>query len=252
MANAFLEGIGRFAREQFTPNSPTPSPGAQQTHGVHMCMIVDDIDEQNMGRCWVYCPGVSAPNPNLQVARYSPTRNPPNANGTPGTPIESMRQGFILASLLTPHAGSDRLSEQSNTPDGRNPGQGQSNGYGMFAQPRNGNQVAVTFMNGDPSRAYIMGHVPPTAETDMVPSYGPQQTTNATGAGYSTNVGPAYNVGTATTLVASSTIFNNETDAGRNQDSLRGPGCSSSTRETPSRVCGWKTPSYPATNAMGH
>lgn len=251
MANQFDDGIGRSARAAFTPDRPTPDHGFQN-HGIHMAHVVDDVDEQSMGRVWIYVPGVSAHNPNIQIARYSPTREPPDDKGAPGKPIESKRAGFIRAFPLSPMAGSDRLREQPNTPDGRDPGKGQSNGYGMFNQARNGDMLAVAFMNGDPSRAYIMGHVPKLAETDHVPSYRPAQAQNATGSGYSTNVGPTYNKGIDTQYAASSTLFHNETDSGRISDKLRGPGSSSSTRETPSRVWGLKTPGDPDTNMMGH
>lgn len=251
MVNQLKTGIGRAARESFTPTSPTPDSGFQ-VHGVHMATVVDDIDEQTMGRVWVYIPGISAHNPNIQISRYTPTRNPPDENGKPGKPIESMRQGFIRVFPLSPSAGSDRLREQPNTPDGRDPGSGQSNGYGMFNQARNGDMLAVSFMNGDPSRAFVVGHVPKQAETEHVPSYRPAKAQNATGSGYSTDVGPTYNKGHDTQYAASSTIFHNETDSGRISDKLRGPGSSSSTRETPSRVWGVKSPGDPDTNMMGH
>jgi hypothetical protein len=244
-------GIGRSAREVFTPDRPTPDHGFQ-TNGIHMAQVVDDIDEQSMGRVWVYVPGISAHNPNIQIARYSPAREPPDSKGAPGKPIEAKRAGFIRASALSPTSGSDRLREQPNTPDGRDPGKGQSNGYGMFNQARNGDMLAVAFMNGDPSRAFIIGHVPKLAETQHVPSYRPAKAQNATGSGYSTDVGPTYNKGIDTKYAASSTLFHNETDAGRISDKLRGPGSSSSTRETPSRVWGVKTPGDPDTNMMGH
>lgn len=251
MANQFDDGVGRSARAAFTPDRPTPDQGVQ-SHGIHMGHVVDDVDEQNMGRVWVYVPGVSAHNPNIQISRYSSTREPPDSSGKPGKPIEAQRGGFIRAFPLSPMAGSDRLREQPNTPDGRDPGAGQSNGYGMFNQARNGDMLAVGFMNGDPSRAYIMGHVPKTAETDHVPSYRPAKAANATGSGFSTDVGPTYNKGIDTKYAAAATIFHNETDSGRISDKLRGPGSSSSTRETPSRVWGVKSSGDPDTNMMGH
>ena len=251
MANQIDTGIGNIARQAFSPGRPTPQEGVQM-HGVHMATIMDDIDEQNMGRVWVYVPGVSAHNQNLKIERYSPARNPPKSDGTPGEPIEAMRSGFIRAFPLSPISGSDRLREQPNTPDGRDPGKGQSNGYGMFNQGRNGDMVAVGFMGGDPSRAFILGHVPKTAENDHIPNYMPAKAQNASGSGYSTDVGPTYNKGIDTEYAASSTLFHNETDAGRISDKLRGPGSSSSKRETPSRVWGVKTPGDPDTNMMGH
>lgn len=217
-----------------------------------MATVMDDIDEQSMGRVWVYIPGVSARNDNLRIARYSPTREPPGQDGAPGKPIENMRSGFIRVRALSPHSGSDRLRESPNTPDGRDPGKGQSNAYGMFSQARNGDMVAVAFMNGDPSQAYVLGHVHKTAETGHVPSYRPEEAKNASGSGFSTNVGPTYNKGIDTDYAASSVLFHNETDAGRISDKLRGPGSSSSTRETPSRVFGYKSPGDPDTNMMGH
>ncbi len=207
-----------------------------------------------MGSVWVHIPGVSAPNPALQIARYTPTRNPPAADGTPGAPIESKRQGFIKVFPMSPHAGSDRLRETAKTPDGRDPSKGESNGYGMHNQARNGDMVSVVFMDGDPSRGFILGHVPKTAETDHVPSYGPVKVPAATGTGYSTDVLPGLNRGIegGTTQRAATVLAQNLTDSGLVKDSLRGGGSSSSTRETPSRVAGWKTPGDPDTNMMGH
>ncbi len=250
MANLIKDGFGFSARNQATPGQMTPNTQSPESN-IHIGTVVDDICEKNIGTVWLYIPGVSAPNPNIQIARYSPTRNPPAADGTPGTPIESKRQGFIKAFPLSPSAGSDRLREQPNTPDGRNPGQGQSNGYGMHNQARNGDSVAVAFANGDPSRAFILGHVPKTAETDHVPSYGPQKT-DASGDGYPTSTLPAYNFNNTAQPKASTTLAHNVIDAGLVKDANRGFGSSSSTRETPSRVTGWKTPGDPDTNMMGH
>jgi hypothetical protein len=252
MANQLDSGIGYAARDLFSPGQGTPQHGSPSHGGIHMGIVVDDIDEQSMGRIWVYVPGVSARNPTLSIARYSPTRNPPAADGTPGTPIESMRSGFLRAYPLSPTAGSDKERESSNTPDGRTPAQGQSNSYGMFNQARNGDNLVVGFLSGDPSKCFVMGHAPKQAQTGMVPSYRPATASNATGAGYSTQVGPTYEKGIDTTFVSSSTLFNNLTDSGLISDSLRGLGSSSSTRETPSRVWGVKSPGDPDTNLMGH
>src|SRR5271166_6030428 len=194
MSNQIDSGIGRSAREQFSPNEPTGHSQSQAAQGMHIGSVVDDIDEMSMGRVWVYIPGVSARNTNIQYARYAPSRNPPAADGTPGTPIEEKRQGFIRAFPLKPHAGSDRLRENAKRPDSRDPAKGESNSYGDFAQARNGDMVAVGFASGDPSKCYIIGHVPKTAETNMVPSYMPVKT-SASGAGVSTDIGPSYNKG---------------------------------------------------------
>lgn len=252
MANQLDSGIGYAARDLFSPGQATPQHGSPSQGGLHMGMVVDDIDEQSMGRVWVYIPGVSARNPNLQIARYSPTRNPPSDDGTPGTPIEAKRSGFLRAYPLSPTAGSDKMRESSNTPDGRKPSSGQSNSYGMFSQARNGDNIVIGFLSGDPSKCFIMGHAPKQAETSMVPSYRPAKSSNATGNGFSTDIGPTYEKGVNTTFVSSSTLFNNLTDSGLISDSLRGLGSSSSTRETPSRVWGVKSPGDPDTNMMGH
>lgn len=205
-----------------------------------------------MGRVWVYIPGVSARNSNITYARYSTAREPMNSDGTPGKPIESKRQGFIRAFPMKSHAGSDRLRESPNQSDGRNPQLGESNAYGDFQQGRNGDMVAVCFMGGDPSKCYIMGHVPKTGETDMVPGL-KQNTTDASGSGVATNVGPSYETGSDNkTTKPLTTFFHNLTDSGLIQDPLRGCGSTSSTRESPSRVRGMKTPGDPDTNMTGH
>lgn len=259
MTDHILGGIGYNARNQFTPNSATPTPVGGHT-AIHMAVVVDDIDDyaldstqkNSVGRVWVYIPGVSAENPELSYARYTPTREPRAADGTPGRPIPEKRAGFILAYPMTPHAGSDRLREAPNQPDGRNPRAGQSVSYGDFHQARNGDLVAVCFMGGDPGRPYVLGHIPKTAEHAMVPGL-KQAQTNASGAGVASNVGPSYNRGESDKETKPATvIFNNITDAGLVADALRGCGTSASDRETPSRVRGWKTPGDPDTGMIGH
>lgn len=252
ITNQIDSGIGFLARKLFSPGQSTPEHGSPSHGGMHSAIIVDDIDEQKMGRVWVYIPGISARNPNLKIARYSPTRKPMNSDGTPGEPIESMRSGFIRAFPISPHSGSDKMRESPKQPDGRNPGSGQSNSYGMFSQGRNGDSVVVTFLNGDPSKAYIVGHIPQEAQNSNMPSYKPTEASDAKGSGYSTNIGPTYETGQDSKPIKASTLFDNLTDGGLISDNLRGLGSSSSTRESPSRVWGIKTPGDPDTNMMGH
>src|ERR1044071_423184 len=251
MVDHVMGGVGYNARDLFTPGQQTPSALGGST-GMHMATVVDDIDEAGMGRVWVYVPGISAPNPNMAYARYAPSREPQKSDGSPGAPIPEKRSGFIQAIPLTPHSGSDRLREKPNQPDGRNPNIGQSNSYGDFAQSRNGDLIAVCFMNGDPGKCYIMGHVPKTAETDMIPGHKPAQT-NASGSGVSTNIGPSYEKGDDNKdQRPASLFFNNLTDAGLIGDPVRGCGTSSSTRESPSRVRGMETPGDPDSTMAGH
>jgi len=249
MTDHVMGGISYNARDGMTPGQQTPSATGGSTH-IQAGIIMDDKDETKSGRVWLYIPGYSAPNPDLAYARDSPTREPNNPDGSPGAPISEKRRGFIQAVPLSPHSGSDRLREGPNQPDGRNPQQGQSNSYGDFAQGRNGDMVAVAFLNGDPAKAYILGHIPKTAETEMIPGGRPAQT-DASGAGVSTNTGPAYNQGEANKeSKPASTLFGNLTDAGT-KDNIRGS-TSSSARETPSRVRGMKTPGDPDTMMTGH
>lgn len=259
MIDQFLGGVGQTARNLFTPNAQTPA-GLGSSMGIHMAIVVDDIDDYaqdqqikgSLGRVWVYIPGISARNPNLAYARYTPTREPRGADGAPGKPIPEKRSGFIMAYPLTPHSGSDRVREQPNQPDGRNPEIGQSNSYGDFAQARNGDLCAVAFLGGDPGKCYIIGHIPKTNENQLVPGLRQGQTT-AQGDGTSSNVGPAYNKGSDNKEIKPMKVFfDNLTDSGLIQDPLRGCGSSASDRETPSRVRGSKTAGDPDTGMNGH
>jgi hypothetical protein len=249
--NSFLDqGIGQTARAQHAYGRPTGHADFGN-FGIHVGVVCDDIDEMKMQRCHVYIPGVSALNPDIQYSRYTNTREPAAADGTPGAQIPSMRVGFILAHPTSPFSGSDKTREPTN-PDGRNSTIGESNSYGFMSQPRNGDMLLCSFANGDAAKCYYVGHIQKTGENDMIPGLRPG-TTTASGNGVSTNVGPAViKDPNESNPKAQTVFFQNITDSGLIQDPLRGVGSSSSTRESPSRVTGIKSIGDPDTNMMGH
>jgi hypothetical protein len=249
-SNPIDTGIGLTARQSHSFERPTGNAQYQQ-HGMHVGIVVDDIDEMKMNRVWVYIPGVSAYNPNVTYARYTNTRMPMNSDGSPGAQIPSMRTGFMLAHPTTPFSGSDKTREPTAS-DGRQATIGQSNSYGFHSQPRNGDMLMITFAGGSPANCFFTGHVPKSGENDMIPGLTPG-TTQASGAGYSTNVGPAMVQADSDTMPRAQTVFfQNITDSGLIQDPLRGAGTSSATRESPSRVTGIKTAGDPDSLMMGH
>lgn len=250
MANFIDDGISHSSRSAQAIGQPVGTTN-HQMHGMHIGIVADDIDEMGMNRVYVYVPGISAHNPDITYPRVTPTREPAGADGKPGKIKPELRRGFIMAHPMTPFAGSDKQRETTQS-DGRQPQTGQSNGYGFTSQPRNGDMVLVAFAGGDPAKCYHLGCIPKTGEQDMVPGHKPGAT-SASGAGVSTNVGPRMQKGpTDKEFRPSTVLFNNETDSGRIQDPLRGPGSSSMSRETPSRVTGLKTPGDPDSNMMGH
>lgn len=242
MANIIDEGVGRTARESWNNGRPIPYV-EHQVNGFHIGMVMDDADDQAMGRLWIYIPGFSAPR--------SDTQSLPSSRTAPQKTQRSARNGWIVCYPMMPFFGSDGFREQ---PDGgRVPRQGDTNSYGMWYQPRIGDFVGVLFANGNPSRGYWIGCVPKQYENFMVPGNAAARTTVKDEQGNNLD-GPAHERDAYKNEPRrpSSIFFSSLMEAGLLADPIRGAGTSSARRESPSRVTGIKTPGDPKNAMMGH
>lgn len=261
MSNFINDGIDRSARQQRHLERPVPE--AQfQTFGFFIGQVMDDVDDQQMGRVWCHLPDYSAQRSDrdsLPLDRKSPTRKKGPRRNADVIDYEE-RFGWILCYPLFPYFGSDGFREAPE--GGRTPRDGESNSYGMWFQPRVGDFVGVLFANGDPSRAYWIGMVPKYLENFMVPGHaaerlgeGPSQINGKTvDLKVTEETGPAHETSRpqSTPRRASKVFRDNLIQAGLQQDELRGAGRSSSRRESPSRVLGLKSPGDPESLMMGH
>ena len=161
------QGIGNNARTNWSGSNDTPTQ-QQQLTGFYIGQVMDDQDDQRMGRVWVYIQGVS--NSRLDensIPSYGGTA--PDRMTTGGLDYDQrLRNGWLLVSPMTPFAGSDDYRNASR-PDGSSSTNGDVNSYGMTAQPRNGDFIGVMFASGDPNSGYWMGMVPKQNRNGMVP-----------------------------------------------------------------------------------
>ena len=52
-------GLGGLSRDQWSGDRAAPRP-EQQAMGFYIGIVMDDVDDQKMGRVWVYIPSFSA------------------------------------------------------------------------------------------------------------------------------------------------------------------------------------------------
>lgn len=83
---------------------------------------------------------------------------------------QDLRMGWIQCSPLLPFFGGDdyRVSKSPGG-DFRNAGNGDVNTYGFWAQPRIGDEVGIMFAHGDSAKGYWIGCIPKYARNFMVP-----------------------------------------------------------------------------------
>jgi lysozyme len=165
------EGIARATRRAASGGRPETIP-QQQLTGLYIGIVMDDFDEQRLGQIWVYIPGISA-------RRFSRSQAVPSYGGTvPDRDNDeaqlrwnqSLRMGWIQCVPLFPFFGGDDYRvKRSPGGDFRNAGNGDVVSYGFWSQPRNGDEVAVMFADGDPQKGFWVGCVPKFNRNFMVP-----------------------------------------------------------------------------------
>ena len=160
--SSFRGGIGRASRNAATGGRQEVNP-QQQLNGMYIGIVMDDFDEQRLGQLWVYVSGISARRYSLKdaVPTYGgtvPDRDNPEAQLRWD---QALRNGWIQCVPIFPFFGGDDYRVQ-NSPGGdfRNANNGDVVSYGFWAQPRNGDEVAVLCANGDPHKAFWIGCVP--------------------------------------------------------------------------------------------
>lgn len=164
------KGIGNTVRDIWSGDKQTPSI-EQQYMGFFTGIVMDDFDDQRMGRIWVYVSGISA-------RRFDNEGSVPTYGGT--TPDrddegivsydKKLRLGWILCYPMMPFFGGDDYRVKT-APGGdfRNAENGDVSSYGMWYQPRNGDEVGVMFAQGDPAKAFWLGCIPKHSRNFMVP-----------------------------------------------------------------------------------
>ena len=172
MKQGFDAGIGNLARRSWsggrvTPNQEAPLPG------FYTGIVMDDADDQRMGQVWVYIPTVSQERMRAAQALpvyggTAPDRDTPN--GEIQQWDQNLRNGWIQCYPLMPFFGGDDFRVgRSPGGDPRNAGNGDVNAYGMWAQPRIGDEVGILFASGDAAKGFWIGMVPKYARNYMVP-----------------------------------------------------------------------------------
>lgn len=209
--------------------------------GFSIGVVMDDIDEQRMGRLWVYIPGLSPPRSDpksLPMERVAPIN-------------DSERSGWVRVYPLLSFFGADDYRESPNF--GRIPKDWESNSYGFWYQPRIGDEVGVLFNQGDPAKGYWIGCKPKQYCNFMVPGHA-ADATSIEGGEFCTDVGPAHDKNENLDVLRKPSLvfYRNLAESGLLTDPIRGAGSTSARRESPSRVTGIKTPGDPDTGMMGH
>ena len=253
MKPTYDNGLGSNARSEWQVTNG-PHNGDNKLSGFYVGQVMDDRDDQYMGRVWVYIPEVSVTRWDANSLPQGGT-SPDRKSNSRGVYDQNMRNGWILISPMSPLAGADDYRNASR-PDGTSSIHGAINSYGMTSQARIGDFVGIMFSAGDPNSGYYIGMIPKHNRNGMVP--GVPGTTPAAdmstvkNAELATQVHPAAKVPTLDSIatskdvksekkVAASDLFRNMARAGVSADPARGAGNSGSRRESPSYVTGIKT-----------
>ena len=148
-------GLGNNARSETSGDRITPNQ-QQQLLGFYVAQVMDDQDDQHMGRVWVYIPEISVPRwDEFSTPSYGGTT--PDRQSSTGLDFQQrQRTGWLLVSPMSPFSGSDDY-RNANRSDGTSSTHGDVNSYGMTAQARNGDFVGVMFHNADPTAGYYIG-----------------------------------------------------------------------------------------------
>lgn len=131
-------------------------------------IVMDDHDEQSEGRVWVYVPGFSSTLSGTEAGTPLWKGTAPDRQSGEFQFDQNLRYGWILVSPMSAYFGSDAYRADFSR-DGRNSLAGDVNSYGMWSQPRIGDQVGVIFANGDPASGYYIGGIVKRAQGRMVP-----------------------------------------------------------------------------------
>lgn len=252
----FSSGIGNNARDEWSGGKPTPNQ-FQQLPGFYVGQVMDDQDDQKMGRVWVYIPAVSG-------KRFDPDALPAYGGTSPDR-IDSaglnfdqkLRAGWLLVSPMLPFFGADDFRSAAS-PDGRNSLQGDVNSYGMWYQPRIGDFVGVMFDGGNASSGYWIGMVPKQYRNGMVPGTPGQSASNISNRDKSGVPGAVSSNSSLPTMdkaptsedptfadrLAASDLARSIAQSGTAGDTVRGAGTSGARRESPSYVIGLKSPGW--------
>ncbi len=254
------KGIGRASMDVRTGGQdgrPTPSP-AQQNSLFYIGVVMDDSDDQRMGRLMVYVPGLSS-------KRFGEHSTPDYGGTTPDRETgrlvidPALRTGWYPCYPLLAFAGTD-FFRVSNSPTGRNGREGgHSNSYGTWYQPRIGDHVGILFAGADPGQGYWIGCVPKFYSNFSMPGVsGVQKSTlgqqeNASvyddipDNGLTPSLDRINENGQSERFrntFAATDFTNNLLEAGLIADPLRGSSVSSARRESPSYVMGMKSPGW--------
>ena len=237
---------------------PAPSPQRQNPY-FYVGIVMDDSDNQRMGRLWVYIPKQS-------MKRFGDHSTPDYGGTTPDRETgrldidAKLRAGWIQCYPLLPYAGTD-FNRVRSSPDGRNAREtGNSNSYGFWFQPRIGDHVGILYDHADPGHGFWIGCLPrPFSNFSMPGVSGVQKSTlsETLNTQFFSKTTPANSIVPSmdkineegsgkrfTGTFAPTEFTNNLLEAGLISDPLRGASVSSARRESPSYVVGLKSPGW--------
>jgi len=234
-----------------TPRWYTDNPGIDSALLIktYIGKVRDSRDPQNMGRLLVWIPELSGDVNKIDnwiICSYCS----PFAGAS-----------FVDTNLYIDSKESDVINDFYKSPDARfkhrtpeykKDEYGGRQSYGMwFMPPDIGNEVLVTFVNGDPNKAVWFGCLFSQDMNQMVPGVGSKDVYD----GVSTNdIGPVIDpdydsnepkpeTGDATKKKKYTPLYNGlKLNQGLEKDLIRGQSTSSARRETPSEVFGILTP----------
>lgn len=249
MAKSIDDGISINSRRERAVQ------GATKLDGFHVGMVMDDQDDQRMGRLWVHIPSLGGKRFDVHSVPSWGGTTPDRQDPSGLVYDQKLRYNWFLVSPMMPFFGSDDYRNQSG-PD-RNSMAGDVNSYGMWVQPRIGDFVGVLFAGGDAAAGYWIGMLPKPYRNGMVPGV-PGEPANAISdrdkSGVPEVVNPQSVLPTmdrvpskqetesaAEDKLSSSDLARNIAVSGVAGDRSRGAGTSGARRESPSYVTGLKS-----------
>ena len=219
--------------------------------GTYLGIVRDSRDPQKMGRIMVWVPEISgeADEPkNWLICHYC---SPFAGASFLRNDFYHDKKGHDIIEELYDGSGS---TANHRTPDKQKGKYSGRQSYGMwFTQPDVGNEVLITFVNGDPNFGVWFGSLFPQDTNHMVPGIAEGQIFNGSSSSLSDERGPVmepdYTLETATgnndsprKLKYSSLYSGLKYKQGTHGDYVRGQSTSSARRESPSEVFGILTP----------
>lgn len=277
----YEDGLSRSARDDWSGERRTPSIQEQVTGFYIGIVMDDFDDQRLGQLWVYIPGLSARRFENESVPSYGgtvPDRNRPGDDSANLDYDQELRLGWIQCMPMFPFFGSDdyRVKEGIDT-DRRNSEVGDVVSYGWWSQPRNGDHVGILFAHGDIAKGFWIGCIPKFSRNFMVPGspgrppedfsdksehattvalknaapdeagipaldkarHTTTQKRNADGTSDSTRTG-GIEVETESPLAATDFAFNLR-ESGLLCDPLRGAGSSSSRRESPSYVTGFKS-----------